>query len=99
MLARYFICVSIKSFKKYFLKHVFNDIYDFLSSKVDSFPNEQWYEMTVKFVSDGMNMINISKINDKTVKKNWPTQFNKTEQILTVYTLTKTIRSKVFHHK
>ena len=45
-------------------------------------------------------MINISKIiNDKNVKKNLPTQFNNTEQISTVYTLTKTIRSKIFNHK
>ena len=45
-------------------------------------------------------MINISKIiNDKNVKKSLPTQFNKTEQISTVYTLTKTIRSKIFNHK
>ena len=43
-----------------------------------------------------MDMINISKIiNDKNVKKSLPTQFNKTEQISTVYTLTKTIRSKI----
>ena len=47
-----------------------------------------------------MNMRNISKIkNDKSVKKNLPTQFNKIEQISTVYTLTKTIRSKIFNHK
>ena len=52
------------------------------------------------FVNKGMDMINISKIiNDKNVKKNLPTQFNKTEQISTVYTLTKTIRSKIFNHK
>ena len=45
-------------------------------------------------------MTNISKIiNDKNVKKNLPTQFKKTEQISTVYTLTKTIRSKIFNHK
>ena len=45
-------------------------------------------------------MINISKIiNDKNVKKSLPTQFNKTEQISTVYTLTKTMRSKIFNHK
>ena len=43
---RYFIPVSIKSFKKSFLKHVCNDVYDFLSSKTDSFPNQQLYEMT-----------------------------------------------------
>ena len=45
-------------------------------------------------------MTNISKIiNDKNVKKNLPTQFNKIEQISTIYTLTKTIRSKIFNHK
>ena len=47
-----------------------------------------------------MDMINTSKItNDKNVKKILPTHFNKTEQISTVYTLTKTIRSKIFSHK
>ena len=52
------------------------------------------------FVNKGMYMINISKIiNDKNVKKNLPTQFNKTEQISTVNKLTKTIRSKIFNHK
>ena len=35
----------------------------------------------------------------KNVKKNLSTQLNKTEQISTVYTLTKTIRSKIFNHK
>ena len=51
-------------------------------------------------LNKGMDMINISKIiNDKNVKKSLPTQFNKTEQISTVYTLTKTIRSKIFNHK
>ena len=36
----------------------------------------------------------ISKIiNDKNVKKNVPTQFNKTEQISTVYTLSRTIKN------
>ena len=47
-----------------------------------------------------MGMINISKIIiDKNVKKNLPTQFSKTEQISTGYTLTKTLRSKIFNHK
>ena len=51
-----------------------------------------------------MDVINIGKIiNDKNVKKNLPTQFNKTEQIstvyTTVYTLTKTIQSKIFNQK
>ena len=96
---------------KSFLKHVCN-VYDFLSSKAVSFPNQQCYEMTLDliesriynpptskntktkpknliklhFVNKGMDMINISKIiNDKNVKKSLPTQFNKTEQISTVY--------------
>ena len=39
-----------------------------------------------------MDMINISKIIiDTNVKKSSPTQFNKTEPISAVYTLTKTI--------
>ena len=44
------IRVSIKSFKKSFLKHICNDVYDFLSSKADSFPNQQWYEMTLDLI-------------------------------------------------
>ena len=41
-------------------------------------------------------MINISNIiNDKNLKKSLPTQFSKTEQISTVYTLTKTTQSKI----
>ena len=52
------------------------------------------------FVNKGMHMINISKIiNNRNVKKSLPTEFNKTEQISTVYTLTKTIRSKIFNRK
>ena len=109
-----------------FLKHVCNDVCDFLSCKVDSFPNQQWFETTLDLiesriynlptskttktkpknliklhiVNKGMDMINISKIiNDKNVKKNLPTQFNKTEQISTVYKLTRTKRSKIFNHK
>ena len=124
--AGYDIRVFIKSFKKSFLKHKCNDVYDFPSSKADSLPNQQWYEMILDliesriynppasktpktkpknliklhFVNEGMDIINISKIiNDKNVKKSLPTQFNKTEQISTVYTLTKTIRSKIFNHK
>ena len=37
--AGYFICVSIKYIKKPFLKHICNDVYDFLSSEADSFPS------------------------------------------------------------
>ena len=108
------------------MKHICNDAYDFLSSKADSFFNQQWYEMTLDiiesriyktpatkttktkpkiliklhFLNKGMDRINIKKIiNDKNVRKRLPTQFNKTEQISTVYTLTKTIRSKIFNHK
>ena len=52
------------------------------------------------FVNTDMDMINIHKvINDKNLKENLLTQFNKTEQISTVYTLTKTIRFKIFNHK
>ena len=124
--AGYFILVSIKSFKKSFLKHVCNDVYDFLGSKAESFPNQQWYEMTLDliesriynppapkntktkpknliklhFVNKGMDIINISKIiNNKNVTKSLSAQFNKIEQISTVYTLTKTIRSKISNHK
>ena len=47
-----------------------------------------------------MDMINISKIiDDKNVKKNLPTQFNKKEHISTIYTLTKTIQSKMFNQE
>ena len=43
----YFIRVSIKSFKKSFLKHICNDLYDFLTSKADSFLN---HEMTLDLI-------------------------------------------------
>ena len=47
-----------------------------------------------------MDVKNISKIiNDENVNKNLPTQFNKAEQILTVYALPKTIPSKIFNHE
>ena len=46
----YFIRVSIKSFKKSFLKQIRNNVYDFLSNKVDSFPNQQWYEMILDLI-------------------------------------------------
>ena len=124
MLAILFVFLS--NFKKSFLTHACNDVYDFLSSKADSFPNQQWYEITLDliesriynphalktiktkpnnliklhFVNKGMDMINITKIiNYKNVKKNVPTNFNKTKQTLTVYTLTKTMRSNIFNHK
>ena len=36
----FFIHVPIKCFKNSFLKHVRNNVYDFLSSKADSAPNQ-----------------------------------------------------------
>ena len=52
------------------------------------------------FENAGMDMIGIRKIvNDKTVKKNIPTKFNKTEQISTLYTFTETVQSNIFKHK
>ena len=52
------------------------------------------------FVNKGMAMTNISKIiNDKNVKKNVPTKFNKNEKTSTVYTFTKTIQSRLLNHK
>ena len=43
----------------------------------------------LQFVNKAINVINISKIvHDKKGKKNLPTQFNKTEQTVTVYVLT-----------
>ena len=56
--------------------------------------------MKLHFVNKGMNMISIIKIiNDKNIKNDLPEQFMKTEKILTVYTLTETLRSKKFNHK
>ena len=125
--AGYFIRVSITSFKKSFLKHVCNDVYDFLGNEAERFPNNRkWYQMTLDliesriynlltskttktkpknliklhFLNKGMSMINTTKIiNYKNVKKNLPTQFNKTEQISPAHILTKAIRSKIFNHK
>ena len=48
--AGYFIRVFIKSFKKSFLRHACNDAYGFLSSKGDSFPDQQWYEITLDLI-------------------------------------------------
>ena len=43
------IRVFIESFKK-FLKHVCNDVYNFISRNVDLFPNQQRYEMTLDLI-------------------------------------------------
>ena len=79
---------------------------DLIESKIYSPPASKTTKTKPKnliklhFLMKGMDMINISKIiNDKNVKKSLPTQCNKTEEISTVYTLTKTIRSKIFNHK
>ena len=58
--AGYFIRVTIKSFKKSFLKNVCN-VYDFLSSKADSFPNQQCYEMTLDLIESRINNPPVSK--------------------------------------
>ena len=79
---------------------------DLIESKIYNSPASKSTKNKLKnltklhFLNKGMEMINISKIiNDKNVKKNLPTQFNKTEQISTVYTSSETIRSKIFNHK
>ena len=56
-----FIRIPIKFFKKSFLKHVCNDVYDFLSSKADSFPNQQWYEMTLDLIESRIYNPPVSK--------------------------------------
>ena len=48
--AGYFIRVSIKYFKKTFMKNLYNNAYDFLSSKADSLPSQEWYEMTLDLI-------------------------------------------------
>ena len=58
--AGYFIRVTIKSFKKSFLKNVCN-VYDFLSSKADSFLNQQCYEMTLDLIESRINNPPVSK--------------------------------------
>ena len=50
----------------------------------------------LQFANKGIDMINIGKIiNYKNVNKKLPTQFNKTEQVSIVYTVTKTIQSTI----
>ena len=61
--AAYFIQAYIKYFKKFFLKHVCNDVYDFLSSKADSFCNQQWYEITLDLVEPSIYNPPASKTN------------------------------------
>ena len=50
----------------------------------------------IKLFKQSIGMISISKIiNDKNLKKSFPTQFNKTEELSIIYTLNKTIRSNI----
>ena len=79
---------------------------DLLESRIQNPPASKTTKTKPKnltklhFVNKGMDMINITKIiNDKNVKKNLPTQFNKTEQILAVNALIKTIWCKIFNHR
>ena len=124
--AGYFIRVSIKSFKKSALKFISSNIYDFIGTKTNNFPNQQWYYMAldlielriyrppisnktkripkniirINFINKGMDMVNIGRIlNGKNVTDTLPSQFKKTEKISVVYTLSNTIRSKIFNHK
>ena len=67
---------------------------DLLESRIQNPPASKTTKTKPKnltrlhFVNKGMDIINITKIiNNKNVKKNLPTQFNKTEQILAVNAL------------
>ena len=51
------------------MKLVCNDVYDFLNSKVDSFPNQQWYEMTFNLIQSSIHNPPASKTS-KTKPKN-----------------------------
>ena len=73
-------------------------IYNLLTSKTTKTKPKNLIKL--HFLNKGMSMINTTKIiNYKNVRKNLPTQFNKTEQISPVHILTKAIRSKIFNHK
>ena len=106
--AGYFLRVSIKSFKKSFLKHICNDVPDFLSSKADSFPNQQWYEMTLDLIESRIynppapkNLIKLHFVNKGMdmityTILTYTIQRNRTN-FNSIYI--KTIRSKIFNHK
>ena len=32
------------------MKQLCNDVYDFISNKADSFPNQEWYEITLDLI-------------------------------------------------
>ena len=83
--------VQLQSLKQWYemtLDLMESKIYNPLASKTTK--TKPKHLIKLHFVNKSMGMINISKIiNDKNVKKNLSTQFHKTEQISTVYTLTK----------
>ena len=90
--AGYFTCVSIKSFKRSFLKYVCNDVFDFLSSKADSFCNQQWYEMTLGVIE--------SRIYDPIASKNAKSKLKK---LINLHLVNKGMDminiSKIINHK
>ena len=51
------------------MKQICNDVYDFLSSKADSFPNQQWYEMTLDLIESRINNPPASKLLKPNQKK------------------------------
>ena len=67
--AGYFIRVTMKYLKKSFLKHACNDGCDFLSSKADSCPNQQWYEMTLDLIESRIYDPPVSKATKTKPKK------------------------------
>ena len=66
--AGYFISVFIKSFKQSFLKHVCNDVSDFIGNKADSFSNQQWHEMTLLLIESRIYNPPASKTTDSKLK-------------------------------
>ena len=107
--AGYFVRVSIKSFKKSFLKHICNDVYDFLSSKADSFPSQQWYEITLDLIESRIynppaskttktkpeNLIKLPFVNKGMDMMNISKIINDKNMKKSLPTL----RSKIFNHK
>ena len=47
------------------MKHVCNDIYDFLSNKADSFLNQQWYETTLDLIDSKIPTSKTTKIKSR----------------------------------
>ena len=59
MLAILFVFLS--NLLKSFLKNVCN-VYDFLSNKADSFPMQQWYEMTLDLIESRFIILQHQKL-------------------------------------